>query len=453
MKKRIFRVLAVLMAVLLLAGCSGAGNVNTGSVETKDTGYSVLVVNVNNTPVEGVTVQFCTDTECMLGETGADGVAEFDTAGKTGNFTVHILAVPEGYDEDETEYVTRDTYSRLKITLTGGAVKVEEPGVEILETIGMTISLPEFMQDLKGCIIWNDSAYDAGSYYCLANYYGFSKADYDALMEAKGNVDNDDENSVNAYKERLAKAQENINGPVCFIFATKNGEDIAFAHDIKIGKYTLGDVVGADYDLGKTGDYQYYLYTLDYSKLSAYLGETTSTAEIVDEYVSLVDDFDADAFKDAVALNGPVATLGVGDIIYFEALDLDGNMVTSKELFAGHDVTMVNCWATWCTYCIGEFPELVDFNKKMAKKGNRIVGICEDGLTKNEKAKQQIKDAGIEYPNVYIDGDFDSVFALQGFPTTYFVDSEGRILTEPIAGADVAAYKKAYKEALKAVGK
>ena len=47
----------------------------------------------------------------------------------------------------------------------------------------------------------------------------------------------------------------------------------------------------------------------------------------------------------------------------------------------------------------------------------------------------------------------DSVFAVQGFPTTYFVDSEGRILTEPIAGADVKAYKEAYKEALKAVKK
>ena len=452
MKKRIFRVLAVLMVVLLLAGCGGAGN-NTGSIETSDTGYSVLVVNETNTPVAGVTVQFCTDTECMLGETDVNGVAAFDTAGKTGNFTVHILAVPDGYDENETEYVTRDTYSRLKITLTGAGVKPEEPGVEVLETIGMTITLPEFMQDLKGCIIWSDNAYEAGSYYCLANYYGVPRADYDSLMEAKGNVDNDDENSVNAYKEMLEKMKKNINGPVCFIYATKNGEDIAFAHEIQLGQYTLGDVVNADYDLGKQGDYQYYLYTLDYSRVSTYLDATTSSDEIVNEYISLVDDFDADAFIDSVALNAPVEALGVGDILYFEALDLDGNVVTSKELFAGHDVTMVNCWATWCTYCIKEFPELVSINKNMAKKGNRIVGVCQDGATKNEKAKQQIKDAGIEYPNVYIDGSFDSVFAVQGFPTTYFVDSEGRILTEPIAGADVKAYKEAYKEALKAVKK
>ena len=38
-----------------------------------------------------------------------------------------------------------------------------------------------------------------------------------------------------------------------------------------------------------------------------------------------------------------------------------------------------------------------------------------------------------------------------GLPTTYFVDSEGRVLTTPIRGVDFNKYNERLEEALKAV--
>ena len=44
-------------------------------------------------------------------------------------------------------------------------------------------------------------------------------------------------------------------------------------------------------------------------------------------------------------------TVSVGDTFFFEATDLDGNKVSSTDLFSGHRITMINVWATWCGPC------------------------------------------------------------------------------------------------------
>lgn len=68
-------------------------------------------------PVEGATVQFCSDTACLIGKTNADGCASFDQpAGVV--YTVHILKTPKGYEKDKTEYETLNVYSDLEITIT-----------------------------------------------------------------------------------------------------------------------------------------------------------------------------------------------------------------------------------------------------------------------------------------------------------------------------------------------
>ena len=41
---------------------------------------------------------------------------------------------------------------------------------------------------------------------------------------------------------------------------------------------------------------------------------------------------------------------------------------------------------------------------------------------------------------------------LQAYPTTFFVDSEGRVLVAPIEGADLDGYRVALREALALVG-
>ena len=78
--------------------------------------YRVIVSDTDGDLVKGVTVQFCSDTTCMMGKTDENGMAVFEMEeGPT--YTVHILKVPEGYVKNIGEFLTDDTYCDIYIPL------------------------------------------------------------------------------------------------------------------------------------------------------------------------------------------------------------------------------------------------------------------------------------------------------------------------------------------------
>lgn len=76
----------------------------------------VLVTDEDGSPIPGVTVQFCSDTECVTGTTGADGKAVFH-AEEGLRYTVHILKVPAGYAGTDEEFETADSSREVHIRL------------------------------------------------------------------------------------------------------------------------------------------------------------------------------------------------------------------------------------------------------------------------------------------------------------------------------------------------
>ena len=126
----------------------------------------------------------------------------------------------------------------------------------------------------------------------------------------------------------------------------------------------------------------------------------------------------------------------------FEGKDLEGNEVTSQELFSGNAVTVVNFWFTTCNPCVGELSELDALNKELAKKGGALIGVNTFTLDGDEAAISEAKDVlakkGATYQNVYFDSDGEAgkfttnIFA---YPTTYVVDRSGNIVGDPIVGA------------------
>ena len=95
--------LALILALSILAGCG------------KTASYEVLVKDEAGKPVAGVTIQFCSDTECLMGTTDENGSAVFDQ--KAGRYTIHVLKVPEGYAPDDTEYTAPDKPGQVVIVL------------------------------------------------------------------------------------------------------------------------------------------------------------------------------------------------------------------------------------------------------------------------------------------------------------------------------------------------
>ena len=61
----------------------------------------------------------------------------------------------------------------------------------------------------------------------------------------------------------------------------------------------------------------------------------------------------------------------------FETVTLTGEPVT-QEIFGEAKLTMVNIWATYCSPCIQEMPELAELAREYEDRGVQIVGLLSD---------------------------------------------------------------------------
>ena len=134
----------------------------------------------------------------------------------------------------------------------------------------------------------------------------------------------------------------------------------------------------------------------------------------------------------------------VGKTIHFETTDIDGRPVKSEELFAAHDITLVNFWATWCGPCKSELEELGNIHRRLEKKNAAVVGICDDAAEKTEECRALIKEKNLTYVNLMGVKDTAEELFIDSFPTSFYVDREGKIVTNPVIGvpADVSEYEK-----------
>ena len=133
-----------------------------------------------------------------------------------------------------------------------------------------------------------------------------------------------------------------------------------------------------------------------------------------------------------------------GDVITFEAEDLDGTQVTNA-LFAKNRVTMINIWGTFCPPCIREMPDLGKLSTDFKDKGFKIVGVVIDAMDRNgnvdnkikENARKIIDKTKADYLHIVPDIAMFYGFLrdVQVVPTTIFVDSDGRQIGDAVLGS------------------
>ena len=100
----------------------------------------------------------------------------------------------------------------------------------------------------------------------------------------------------------------------------------------------------------------------------------------------------------------------------------EGKPVTLKEL-RGKRV-LINFWASWCTPCLRETPDLRDAYKALSADNVAFVGIGMQDAT--DKLKKFVADNGVPYIIVEDPkGKVGDVFGVLGLPTTVLVDSNG----------------------------
>ena len=128
----------------------------------------------------------------------------------------------------------------------------------------------------------------------------------------------------------------------------------------------------------------------------------------------------------------------------FTATDIDGNAV-DQTLFANHRLTMINVWATYCTPCLDEMPDLGQLHADMAAEGVQIVGLVSDALNSDgsisqsqvDLARDIIEATGANYPHLLPSQDLIEILLWQvtGVPTTIFVDSTGALVGYAYVGS------------------
>ena len=99
---------------------AGAKDASADRVADSGSAYRVIVQDQDGNPVKGVTVQFCSEAECVLGKTDADGAASFDMPEGPGH-EIHLLKVPEGFEKDGTTYSAPETYGDIVLVLNKAA--------------------------------------------------------------------------------------------------------------------------------------------------------------------------------------------------------------------------------------------------------------------------------------------------------------------------------------------
>ena len=141
---------------------------------------------------------------------------------------------------------------------------------------------------------------------------------------------------------------------------------------------------------------------------------------------------------------------GGGSALCFSGKDVNGKPVNTADVFAGNRITVVNMWASWCGPCAGEIPELDMMNAELKEQGCAVVGFLTDGEDPGglKDAKGILEDAGATYLNVICPMTLTDDVGLEAFPTTFFVDSDGNILGDPVVGAYPDQYMKAVDELL-----
>ena len=118
----------------------------------------------------------------------------------------------------------------------------------------------------------------------------------------------------------------------------------------------------------------------------------------------------------------------------FSTTDMEGHAVT-QDIFSDYDLTVVNIWATWCGYCIEEMPSFSALKTNLPDNVNFIT-LCQDASDNMQLVGEILRASGANFQTLVSNAEIEEQFLSQvyAFPTTYFLDSQGMAVTDPIVG-------------------
>ena len=111
--------------------------------------------------------------------------------------------------------------------------------------------------------------------------------------------------------------------------------------------------------------------------------------------------------------------------VELELKDIKGRVLKLAD-YKGK-VLLINFWATWCTPCRAEIPELIKLQSEYKHKGLQIIGITYPPEALAE-VKRFVKNAKMNYPVALGTRETKAIFTnSENLPITVVVDRNGNI--------------------------
>jgi thiol-disulfide isomerase/thioredoxin len=112
----------------------------------------------------------------------------------------------------------------------------------------------------------------------------------------------------------------------------------------------------------------------------------------------------------------------------FTLQNLDGQDVDVKLSDFRGKIVMVNFWAVWCRPCKEEMPYIQAVSDNWSSEDLAILAIANNYEENIDTVKQFTLDEGYNFPVFYdSQGQAKSLYSINTYPTTFFIDAEGII--------------------------
>ncbi len=126
----------------------------------------------------------------------------------------------------------------------------------------------------------------------------------------------------------------------------------------------------------------------------------------------------------------------------------EGDWLSLSELVGKSKLLLIDFWASWCSPCRAENPNVVAIYKDYHEKGFDIIGVSLD--MKKENWIKAIEDDGLIWHNVsdlkYWNNDAAIDYAISSIPSNVLLDENGIIIAKDLRGEDL---RKKVEEILK----
>lgn len=129
----------------------------------------------------------------------------------------------------------------------------------------------------------------------------------------------------------------------------------------------------------------------------------------------------------------------------FAVQTIDGGEFSLSEALETHDLVVINLWATWCTYCVLEFPYLEEAYEQYSDRV-AVIALTTEPTDDDEKLAAFAEEHGLTFPIGSDSGvGLARKFVTSGIPTTVVVDRFGNVaIVEVGAQSSTSAFTQMF---------